>query len=74
MANGPEGASAAGSVSAAAHSRAEPFGERLASRVAERASQLVLGLDPDPARLWPAGQAAAPPRQGEGSGHVGCWK
>ncbi|MGA2927400.1 MAG: orotidine-5'-phosphate decarboxylase, partial [Solirubrobacteraceae bacterium] len=29
------------------------FGERLASRVAARASQLVLGLDPDPARLWP---------------------
>jgi orotidine-5'-phosphate decarboxylase len=69
MANGPEGASATGSVSAAAHSRAEPFGERLASRVAERASQLVLGLDPDPARLWPraielmggAGNPPAPP-------------
>jgi len=30
-----------------------PFGERLAARVAERESQLVLGLDPDPARLWP---------------------
>ncbi len=32
---------------------AESFGDRLASRVAARASQLVLGLDPDPARLWP---------------------
>jgi len=31
-----------------------PFGERLAARVAERRSNLVLGLDPDPARLWPA--------------------
>ncbi|MGI8594975.1 MAG: orotidine-5'-phosphate decarboxylase [Solirubrobacteraceae bacterium] len=31
-----------------------PFGERLAGRVAERRSNLVLGLDPDPARLWPA--------------------
>ncbi len=29
------------------------FGDRLAERVAERSSQLVLGLDPDPARLWP---------------------
>ena len=28
------------------------FGERLADAVAARASQLVLGLDPDPARLW----------------------
>jgi orotidine-5'-phosphate decarboxylase len=29
------------------------FGDRLARRVAERRSQIVLGLDPDPARLWP---------------------
>jgi orotidine-5'-phosphate decarboxylase len=29
------------------------FGRRLASRIAERESQIVLGLDPDPARLWP---------------------
>ena len=29
------------------------FGERLAEHVAKRRSQLVLGLDPDPARLWP---------------------
>jgi orotidine-5'-phosphate decarboxylase len=29
------------------------FGDLLANRVAERASQIVLGLDPDPARLWP---------------------
>jgi orotidine-5'-phosphate decarboxylase len=29
------------------------FGERLAQRVAQRRSQIVLGLDPDPARLWP---------------------
>jgi orotidine-5'-phosphate decarboxylase len=34
---------------------AEPggFGERLAGRVATRGSQIVLGLDPDPSRLWP---------------------
>jgi orotidine-5'-phosphate decarboxylase len=31
----------------------QPFGDRLADRVAARCSQLVLGLDPDPARLWP---------------------
>ncbi len=45
------------------------FAGRLAARVAERESQLVLGLDPDPSRLWPevlgaadAG-AAAPPAE-----------
>jgi orotidine-5'-phosphate decarboxylase len=31
----------------------EPFGDRLADRVSERRSQLVLGIDPDPQRLWP---------------------
>ena len=45
---------------------ARSFGERLARSVAERRSQLVLGLDPDPARLWPralelAGGAGTPP-------------
>lgn len=35
------------------------FGDRLAERVAERESQLVLGLDPDPARLWPQALAAS---------------
>jgi orotidine-5'-phosphate decarboxylase len=30
-----------------------PFGDRLAGLVAQRESQVVLGLDPDPARLWP---------------------
>lgn len=47
----------------------EGFGDRLARRVADRASQLVLGLDPDPASLWPralelaggAGYEHAPP-------------
>ena len=29
------------------------FGDRLAGRVVDRASQLVVGLDPDPMRLWP---------------------
>jgi orotidine-5'-phosphate decarboxylase len=29
------------------------FGDTLAARVAERESQIVLGLDPDPAALWP---------------------
>jgi orotidine-5'-phosphate decarboxylase len=38
---------------AAVVSDAAGFGDRVANRVAERASQLVLGLDPDPARLWP---------------------
>jgi orotidine-5'-phosphate decarboxylase len=33
--------------------QAETFGDRLSSLVAERSSQIVLGLDPDPTRLWP---------------------
>jgi orotidine-5'-phosphate decarboxylase len=35
------------------HEGATSFGDRLAERVASRRSQIVLGLDPDPARLWP---------------------
>jgi orotidine-5'-phosphate decarboxylase len=30
-----------------------PFGDRLARAVAERESQVVLGIDPDPGKLWP---------------------
>jgi orotidine-5'-phosphate decarboxylase len=37
------------------------FADRLAALVAERESQIVLGLDPDPARVWPEALAAAPP-------------
>jgi len=36
------------------------FGDRLAARVAERESQIVLGLDPDPARLWPEATRSVP--------------
>ena len=35
------------------HSPAPAFGARLAAAVAARESQIVLGIDPDPARLWP---------------------
>jgi orotidine-5'-phosphate decarboxylase len=35
------------------------FGDRVAEAVARRRSQLVLGLDPDPARLWPSAAEAA---------------
>jgi orotidine-5'-phosphate decarboxylase len=38
---------------------ATSFGDRLADRVAERESQIVVGLDPDPARLWPDALAAS---------------
>ncbi|MEA2293080.1 MAG: orotidine-5-phosphate decarboxylase [Solirubrobacteraceae bacterium] len=34
------------------------FGDRLARAVAQRESQIVLGLDPHPAQLWPAGRDA----------------
>jgi len=50
------------------HGDLTSFGDRLADRVATRRSQIVLGLDPDPGRLWPeairradaAGPADAP--------------
>jgi orotidine-5'-phosphate decarboxylase len=45
----PAGGSAAGG-----------FGDRLAALVAARESQIVLGLDPDPARLWPVALERAP--------------
>jgi orotidine-5'-phosphate decarboxylase len=46
-----------------------PFGDLLAGRVTERRSQVVLGIDPDPARLWPgavelAGSGEAAERAG----------
>lgn len=52
---------------ASSSSGASPgFGERLAELVAQRQSQLVLGLDPDPARLWPgAVELAGAPVGGE---------
>jgi orotidine-5'-phosphate decarboxylase len=37
-----------------------PFADRLAEVVAARESQVVLGLDPDPQRLWPAAGTPAP--------------
>jgi orotidine-5'-phosphate decarboxylase len=39
--------------SSASRGVVESFGDRLAGRVVRRKSQLVLGLDPDPALLWP---------------------
>jgi orotidine-5'-phosphate decarboxylase len=43
-------------------SPAPGFGDRLAAAVSARESQIVLGIDPDPARLWPD------PREVERSG------
>ena len=37
-----------------------PFAARLVELVAARESQIVLGLDPDPAKLWPDAVAGAP--------------
>ena len=36
----------------------ERFAQRLGDAVARRESQIVLGLDPDPAALWPAARVA----------------
>jgi len=49
------------SASTGAHTTTS-FGDRLAERVDERKSQLVLGLDPDPARLWPQALAGRAPQ------------
>jgi orotidine-5'-phosphate decarboxylase len=50
---GPGLTGGAGEASPAVH-----FGDRLAAAVAARESQVVLGIDPDPARLWPDAVAA----------------
>jgi orotidine-5'-phosphate decarboxylase len=49
------------------------FGDKLAGCVQRRRSQIVLGLDPDPARLWPealelAGIGSRPPHRAGGNG------
>jgi orotidine-5'-phosphate decarboxylase len=44
------------------------FGDTLAARVAARESQIVLGLDPDPAALWPGVEAMQ--SLGDGDSHV----
>lgn len=41
---------------------AASFADRLAALVAQRESQIVLGLDPDPARVWPEALDAASER------------
>jgi orotidine-5'-phosphate decarboxylase len=57
VAEGPQTAAGAASPQAdmpvSDHSHHTSFGDRLAARVRRRRSQIVLGLDPDPARLWP---------------------
>jgi orotidine-5'-phosphate decarboxylase len=54
---------APGPASAGASGPPQPFGQRLAAAVAARESQIVLGIDPEPARLWPrAADAAAAAR------------
>jgi orotidine-5'-phosphate decarboxylase len=45
--------SGAGDGSPALGTAPRPFGDRLAAAVEARESQIVLGIDPDPARLWP---------------------
>jgi orotidine-5'-phosphate decarboxylase len=40
-------------LSFSGHTERTGFGDRLAGCVQRRRSQIVLGLDPDPARLWP---------------------
>lgn len=57
MAEGPRATAVAGSPQADApfsgHTKRTGFGDHLAGCVQRRRSQIVLGLDPDPARLWP---------------------
>ena len=51
--------------------RVTAFGDRLAELVAARESQIVLGLDPDPARLWPDAVAAGARRRLAGAARGG---
>src|SRR3954451_23166421 len=51
-------------------SDARHFGDRLAAAVASRESQIVLGLDPDPAALWPEGNAAGDAAAGRHRDHA----
>jgi orotidine-5'-phosphate decarboxylase len=57
VAEGPQTAAEAAPPKAAlpfsGHPEPTGFGDRLADCVKRRRSQIVLGLDPDPARLWP---------------------
>ncbi len=59
------GAALADPETPSASARSAGFGDRLARQVAERGSQLVLGLDPDPQHLWPRAVDLARPRPGE---------
>jgi orotidine-5'-phosphate decarboxylase len=68
---GGDDAPAAGSAPLTERTGGSSFGSRVADAVQARQSQLVLGLDPDPVRLWPRaldlaggpGAPAAPPAQ-----------
>jgi orotidine-5'-phosphate decarboxylase len=53
---------------------ASSFGRRLESRILERESQIVLGLDPDPSKLWPGADpgAGTPAEQAAGAVHAHC--
>ncbi len=57
MADGPQAAGVAAPSQtdklSSGHSHPPGFGDQLAVSVQRRRSQIVLGLDPDPARLWP---------------------
>ncbi|HEY4829483.1 MAG TPA: orotidine-5'-phosphate decarboxylase [Solirubrobacteraceae bacterium] len=48
------------------------FGDLVAERVASRGSQVVLGLDPDPNRLWPAALDLAGAPAGPSQAHPGA--
>ncbi|HEX6388943.1 MAG TPA: orotidine-5'-phosphate decarboxylase [Solirubrobacteraceae bacterium] len=54
------GGSAGGAPAPSGGAAAIPFGERLAAAVAARETNIVVGLDPDPERLWPVEVADAP--------------
>jgi orotidine-5'-phosphate decarboxylase len=50
----------------------KPFADRLAALVEERRSQICLGLDPDPAKLGPEGEAAAAGTSGPAASRAGA--
>jgi orotidine-5'-phosphate decarboxylase len=59
------------SVSRPGHTEDIGFGDRLAGCVQRRRSQIVLGLDPDPARLWPEALELAGGTEGDAAQRAG---
>ena len=66
-----EAAPSPSGTSPSGHGHHIGFGDRIAGSVARRRSQIVLGLDPDPARLWPDALELAGGSEGDAAQRAG---